>query len=271
MEEENKKSRKVHRREFNERVRELVAFVRKRDKRVAKIQAEEAARRAAKQAEEEDRRLKMKEERIKAAAQFKEADWITASEHVDLAEEEDLGLEDKEEDFYCVACDKIFRSEKQLQNHERSKKHIEQVALLRKIMKEEEGEADEYGGIDSFAPHTEDTRARSDDVGNRKSSSAFVPENDCDVRKTARSKKQKKKAKAAARQQTTKDYTARKEGSSSGESCARDEIGIVGDIRIEETRTASQVEKEQEEKEEDEEENEEDEDELMMRLARMRA
>ncbi len=49
MEEENKKCRKAARREYNDDVRELVAFVRKRDKRVAKHQAEEAARRAARE------------------------------------------------------------------------------------------------------------------------------------------------------------------------------------------------------------------------------
>ena len=31
------------------------------------------------------------------------------------------------EEFFCVACDKSFKSEKQLQNHEKSKKHLEQV------------------------------------------------------------------------------------------------------------------------------------------------
>lgn len=42
MEEENKKHRKAARREYNDAVRELVAFVRKRDKRVAKYQARPA-------------------------------------------------------------------------------------------------------------------------------------------------------------------------------------------------------------------------------------
>lgn len=35
MEDENKKARKAKRRKFNETLRELVAFVKKRDKRVA--------------------------------------------------------------------------------------------------------------------------------------------------------------------------------------------------------------------------------------------
>jgi DnaJ homolog subfamily A member 5 len=37
MEEENKKARRKARREFNDTMRELVAFVRKRDPRLAKV------------------------------------------------------------------------------------------------------------------------------------------------------------------------------------------------------------------------------------------
>lgn len=47
---------------------------------MAKLQAEEAAKRAAKQAEEEERRKQDREARLAAAAQYQEADWITASE-----------------------------------------------------------------------------------------------------------------------------------------------------------------------------------------------
>jgi hypothetical protein len=38
MEDENRKARRVQRREYLDNVRELVAFVKKRDKRVAKFQ-----------------------------------------------------------------------------------------------------------------------------------------------------------------------------------------------------------------------------------------
>ena len=37
MEEENRKSRRAARREYNEAVRDLTSFVKKRDKRVAKV------------------------------------------------------------------------------------------------------------------------------------------------------------------------------------------------------------------------------------------
>ena len=53
MEDENKKERKGMKRSHNDAVRELVAFVRKRDKRLAAHQAEEAKRRM--EREEEDK------------------------------------------------------------------------------------------------------------------------------------------------------------------------------------------------------------------------
>ncbi len=43
MEDENRKARRIARREYLENVRELVAFVKKRDKRVAKAQVQAAA------------------------------------------------------------------------------------------------------------------------------------------------------------------------------------------------------------------------------------
>ena len=53
MEEDNKKERKSMKRVHNDAVRELGAFVRKRDKRLAAHQAEEAKRRMEK--EEQDK------------------------------------------------------------------------------------------------------------------------------------------------------------------------------------------------------------------------
>lgn len=53
MEEDNKKERRLMKRTHNDAVRELVAFVRKRDKRLAAHQAEEAKRRMEK--EEQDK------------------------------------------------------------------------------------------------------------------------------------------------------------------------------------------------------------------------
>lgn len=37
-------------------------------------------------------------------------------------QDDEEGEEEEQEGFYCVACDKSFKSEKQLHNHERSVK-----------------------------------------------------------------------------------------------------------------------------------------------------
>ena len=57
MEDENKKERKGMKRTHNDAVRELVAFVRKRDKRLAAHQAEEAKRRMEREAEDKLRSI----------------------------------------------------------------------------------------------------------------------------------------------------------------------------------------------------------------------
>jgi DnaJ homolog subfamily A member 5 len=43
-----------------------------------------------------------------------------------------------DDDFFCVACDKSFKSDKAFKNHEKSKKHKENIDLLKKTMKEED-------------------------------------------------------------------------------------------------------------------------------------
>ncbi|KAK9822025.1 hypothetical protein WJX74_001541 [Apatococcus lobatus] len=136
MEDENKKHRKAMRKEFNETVRELVAFVRKRDKRVIAHQAEEARIRADKETEALKRREEERLARLEAAKAYVEADWIRESE----AAADDYTSEDEVthlEQFECVACDKIFKSEKALTNHTRSKKHKEKLAALREALQED--------------------------------------------------------------------------------------------------------------------------------------
>ncbi|GAA0147585.1 hypothetical protein LIER_07248 [Lithospermum erythrorhizon] len=52
--------------------------------------------------------------------------------------DESLEEEHKEEELYCVACGKKFKSEKQWKNHEQSKEHKEKVAELRKAFSDED-------------------------------------------------------------------------------------------------------------------------------------
>ncbi|XP_034956439.2 dnaJ homolog subfamily C member 21 [Zootoca vivipara] len=168
MEKENKKTRDKARRERNELVRELVAFIRKRDKRVQahrKLLEEQNAEKA-KKAEELRRKQKLKQ--AKLVEQYKEQSWIVMSdlerelqqmeaqyekefgdgsdegekEEEQESKEDKLSEEGDETDFYddlyCPACDKSFKTDKAMKNHEKSKKHREMVALLRKQLEEEE-------------------------------------------------------------------------------------------------------------------------------------
>ncbi|XP_015263299.1 PREDICTED: dnaJ homolog subfamily C member 21 [Gekko japonicus] len=173
MEKENKKTRDKARKERNELVRELVAFIRKRDRRVQahrKLLEEQNAEKA-KKVEELRRQQKLKQ--AKLAEQYKEQSWITMSdlerelqqmeaqyekefgdgsdsEEDGESQEPKEGQEDKQndeaddaeyyDDLYCVACDKSFKTEKAMKNHEKSKKHREMVALLRQHLEEEEEE-----------------------------------------------------------------------------------------------------------------------------------
>ncbi|NWR76212.1 DJC21 protein, partial [Centropus unirufus] len=170
MEKENKKTRDKARKERNELVRQLVAFIRKRDKRVQahrKLVEEQNAEKTRK-AEEFRRQQKLKQ--AKLAEQYKEQSWIAMSDlekelqeieaqyekefqdgsdvEDELPEQETKGIEDKLNDdteeaefiegLYCPACDKWSKTEKAMKNHEKSKKHREMVALLRQQLEEEE-------------------------------------------------------------------------------------------------------------------------------------
>lgn len=123
MEEENRKARRAARREWVETVRELAAFVKKRDKRLARFQADEALRRAERAAAAAAKRAEEKAARAAAAAAYVEPEWVRASEAAAAAAQdsdggEDEGEEEEQQEFFCVACDKRFRSAGQLASHE---------------------------------------------------------------------------------------------------------------------------------------------------------
>ncbi|CAH8334688.1 unnamed protein product [Eruca vesicaria subsp. sativa] len=149
MEEENKKVRKKAKREYNETVRGLAAFVKKRDKRVVDMMVKKSAEMELKKEEERERKKKMEKERLEKAMNYEEPDWAKAEDEEEV-EEEEVGGEGedgkkKNEQLYCIVCSKKFKSEKQWKNHEQSKKHKEKVAELRETFSdvEEEEEVDE--------------------------------------------------------------------------------------------------------------------------------
>ncbi|XWS60447.1 hypothetical protein CRYUN_Cryun07bG0037100 [Craigia yunnanensis] len=139
MEEENKKLRRKAKREYNETVRGLAEFVKKRDKRVIDMSVKRKEEMERRKEEERERKRKMEKERLERVRAYEEPEWAKVEEEGDDWDEmEEKGSE--KEELYCVACGKKFKSEKQWKNHEQSKKHKEKVAELRESFIEEEEE-----------------------------------------------------------------------------------------------------------------------------------
>ena len=140
MEKENKKLREEAVREYNDAVRSLIAFVRKRDPRFQENKKSEAERQtilrdaaAAQKARSRAARQAQMAELDRVAV----PDWAK-SKPVDDHEGGFSSEEDSEEhEFDCVVCDKTFKSEAQYQVHEKSKKHIKMLKQLKKEMRNE--------------------------------------------------------------------------------------------------------------------------------------
>lgn len=159
-EKENKKVRDRARKQRNEEVRNLVAFVRKRDKRVqsyVKLLEERAAENAKKA---EERRQKHLKERQEAMKDYKELEWTKFSNiekelkaieanlaaefgdnEVSSCEESVSEREEGVNSLYCIACNKVFKTDRAFSNHENSKKHREGVEVMKASMLEEEEQA----------------------------------------------------------------------------------------------------------------------------------
>ncbi|XP_009788038.1 DNAJ protein JJJ1 homolog [Nicotiana sylvestris] len=148
MEEENKKLRKKARREYNETVRGLAEFVKKRDKRVIDMQMKRNEEMERKREKERERKKELEREKAEKAKKYVEPDWAKAEELEDEEIEEEWDEDGKRKadgnELYCVVCSKKFKSEKQWKNHEQSKKHKEKVASLREAFDDED---DEYEGL----------------------------------------------------------------------------------------------------------------------------
>ena len=170
VEKENRKIRDKARKEKNELVRQLGAFIRKRDRRVQahrKLVQEQNAEKAMK-AEAMRRQQKLKQaqlaERYREQTRMAEAglekelremearyemrfgDGSGEDEAGDQELSDGQGDQDSDEaedaelydGLYCPACDKSFKTEKALRNHETSKKHREMVAFLHQQSEEED-------------------------------------------------------------------------------------------------------------------------------------
>ncbi|CAK7208808.1 hypothetical protein SCUCBS95973_000235 [Sporothrix curviconia] len=156
MEKENKKAREIAAREFNDAVRSLVAFVRKRDPRYVANTQSEAERqkilRESANAQAARQRAANQERRAAAAASQEESiplwarglgdDGQPLSEAANGSNGFDGEFSSEAEsevqhEIECVVCDKTFKSEKQFEAHEKSKKHAKAVHQLRRQMKKD--------------------------------------------------------------------------------------------------------------------------------------
>ncbi|KAL1899198.1 hypothetical protein Sste5346_003120 [Sporothrix stenoceras] len=154
MEKENKKAREIAAREFNDAVRSLVAFVRKRDPRYVANTQSEAERqkilRDSANAQAARQRAANLERRAAAAANQDDAKPLWARGLGDDGEplggfgndndgefSSDAESDEVQHEIECVVCDKTFKSEKQFEAHEKSKKHAKAVHQLRRQMKKD--------------------------------------------------------------------------------------------------------------------------------------
>ena len=156
MEKENKKLRDVARKSYNDSVRNFIAFIKKMDPRMdAKMKKEYEKQKLAQQREEMRRQAQIeKEERQRQRQLFEEQEWQTVDPdelaeieaQLDKIHQEEERLngnaiddDDELEDdiFECVICDKLFKSEKQFQDHERSKRHLKTLKQLQWEMRKE--------------------------------------------------------------------------------------------------------------------------------------
>ncbi|EPS26548.1 hypothetical protein PDE_01485 [Penicillium oxalicum 114-2] len=151
MEKENRRLREEAIREFNDAVRSLVAFVKKRDPRYRANAQNDAQRQEALR-----QSVAAQAARSRAQNQAKMADFVlpewARSEEPTLEEEGDSEESEIEvESFECIVCNKQFKSQKQFEAHERSKKHIKAVKQLRRDMQlqNDELDLDPTGSVES--------------------------------------------------------------------------------------------------------------------------
>jgi len=216
MEAENKKLRDKARKERNEVVRNLVQFVRKRDKRVVEWSKKLQEKAELNKKKTEEFQKKQREERKKLfegggtggfhmtemedqLRQLEGAYTDSESEDEDepeLATDEEEELGEELDDLYCVACDKMFKTVGSKENHETSRKHKDNLDKLIEEMKEEEVNSDnddrlEGSNVDvaSLKDTLSENDSLEDEISQVKIALPTEPQS------KAKSKKQKKKQK----------------------------------------------------------------------------
>ncbi|KAH9464604.1 hypothetical protein Pst134EB_004128 [Puccinia striiformis f. sp. tritici] len=181
IEKENQRERENARREYNETIRSLISFIKKRDPRFAASAASNPEKWRAQEIQRIKRELrevaeKRAKEREDEARQFREQAWQRQKEQNNESSEEveddhlestsvaeESVVEEEPEaavnDWYCAACSKDFKSQGAWDNHERSKKHRQNAQRLRKQMLKEDAELSLSTPVSSTLPSNSETRS----------------------------------------------------------------------------------------------------------------
>lgn len=176
MEQENKKARDDARREYNDVVRALVQFVRKRDPRY-KAHLESVKQTTGSIGAGRSRPVKGNKGNVRttdADSSFVEQEWQRTSANTALESEwgtdEQWGAEEDEE-IECVVCQKTFKSEKAWVNHEQSRKHLKEVELLKSRLRKENQEL----GLSTEDQDDESSSMKGEEVKGRESTMPGSP------------------------------------------------------------------------------------------------
>ncbi|OQO12403.1 hypothetical protein B0A48_03045 [Cryoendolithus antarcticus] len=147
MEKENNALRQEGIREFNEAVRALVAFVRKRDPRYTpSTQSEEERQKVLRDAAMAQAARARAANEAKMAAEVPEWTKVREPDELEESEEEEV----VEQVIECVACNKTFKSERQFEAHEKSKKHQKAVQAVQRQMRKDNANLDlTTSGVDT--------------------------------------------------------------------------------------------------------------------------
>lgn len=128
MEKENRRAREESIREFNDAVRSLVAFAKKRDPRYRanaqnETQRQETLRQASAAQAARSRAANNAKLREVATPEWAKGEDLE-EDHTSISDDDEL------EHFECVVCRKSFKNPRQLETHERSKKHKKAIKQL---------------------------------------------------------------------------------------------------------------------------------------------
>ena len=138
MEKENKHLRAEGIREFNDAVRSLVAFVKKRDPRFKhNVQSEAERQKVLRDIAIAQAARSRAANQILQEQQATMPEWLHSGESYQSEDSDDIE-EVAQEQFECVVCKKSFKSEKQYESHEKSRKHVRAVQHLQKQMRQED-------------------------------------------------------------------------------------------------------------------------------------